>query len=147
MYPACFARPPDSGHPAPGPASAPARATPCPAHAEEQPHRWRAELPADWQTQVVPPLRFEVQQDGGVLADRVDGRDAQGAFCYFAYRYVRTQLRTDDDESFYEAPVYIETLTAWRLLDGQWLHLRQTVSDCDRGVAQRALFVSGQRPR
>ena len=108
---------------------------------------WQTELPADWRAQVVEPVRFEVQQEHEILADRVDGLDAAQQPCYLAHRYVLTQLRCDDDERFYEVPVYIETLTAWRLHDGRWLHLRQTISDCERGVAQRRLGLSPARPR
>lgn len=108
---------------------------------------WHNELPAEWQAQVVAPVRFEIAQEHDVLADRVDGWDAAQQPCYLAQRYVLTELRTDDDESFYEAPVYIETLTAWRLQDNRWLHLHQTISDCDRGVARRSLSLSHARPR
>jgi len=108
---------------------------------------WHNELPDEWQAQVVAPVRFEIAQEHDVLADRVDGWDAAQQPCYLAQRYVLTELRTDDDESFYEAPIYIETLTAWRLQDDRWLHLHRTISDCDRGVVQRSLSLSHARPR
>jgi hypothetical protein len=126
-------------------------ATPQPAACVASPHEalenWQNELPAQWLAQVVAPVRFEVAQEHEVLADRVEGWDAAQQPCYLAHRYVRTQLRTDDDESFYEAPVYIETLTAWRLQDGRWLRSQQTVHDCERGAAHHELCISEQRPR
>lgn len=135
----------------PSDAATPAREQPrqaaCPMRQAVDYTDWRKELPPEWADQAVPPLLFEVHQEYEVLADRVDGRDPRNQFCYFAYRYVLTQLRDDDDEGLYEAPVYIETLTAWRLKDGRWLHLHQTVSDCERGTAHRELFVNNERPR
>jgi len=107
---------------------------------------WQVELPQPYQPLVVPPVAFEVVQEYEVLADRVHGRDAQNQPCYFAFRYVATQLRSDDDEVYYEVPVYVETLTSWRLQDRRWLTLHQTVRDLDRGERRCDLFFSADRP-
>ncbi len=39
-----------------------------------------------------------------MAADRICGRDAVNEPCFCAFRYVLTQLRSDDDEVYYEAP-------------------------------------------
>lgn len=55
------------------------------------------------------------------MARRVVGHDRHGAICFHAYDYQTTQLRSDDDLEYYETITYAESMTAWRLLSGQWL--------------------------
>jgi hypothetical protein len=38
-----------------------------------------------------------------------------------AYDYRRLDVRSDDDEEYYLAIAYSESLSAWRLHDGRWL--------------------------
>lgn len=120
---------------------------------EDCPVRWRhdipwsAELPADLVPHLVAPLRFDVLPDHGAEADRIQGYDARHAICYRAYRYVRTALRSDDDVSYYMAPVYAEMLEAWRLIDLRWLVLRTRMNDYDSGSPHRQLSVQSAMPR
>lgn len=118
----------------------------CP-HQLGQDIRWTEELPVPLQALVVPPLRFDVHSDYEMRAEHTHGRDAANAPCYNAYRFELTQLRSDDDEVFYEAPVYAETLTAWRLLDTRWLVCRTVLGRFDCGEAHTSYFVSDTMPR
>lgn len=95
---------------------------------------WRLDLPADWQAMVVAPIRFEVCREYEIAADRTTGFDESDLPCYCAYRYVLTEPRLDDDELFYDEPVYAEKRTAWRLRDDRWLVFREVAASagCDR---------------
>lgn len=99
-----------------------------------RPVAWADELPPDLLGVVEPPVRFDIEQDRHIVADRSLGRDAQGQVCFCAFRYVQTALRSEDDEFFYEAPVYIETVTAWRLPDRRWIASHQVM----RGAGDRS---------
>lgn len=93
------------------------------------------------------PTRFDIFREYEVLADCPRGHDVSNEPCYCAFRYVLTQLRSDDDEVFYEAPLYAETLTAWRLLDERWLICRKTVGNFDLDEVQTRLSLSDVMPR
>lgn len=108
---------------------------------------WQQDLPDAWLGQAVAPASFEVFVEYEMAADRTIGRDAQGAPCYCALRYVLTELRADDDDLFYEAPSYAESLLGWRLADGRWLVLRNIVADFDRGTVRSFLTFSASMPR
>lgn len=108
---------------------------------------WTDELPAALLALVVAPTRFDVQSDYEMLARHTRGSDAANAPCYSAFRYVLTQLRCDDDEVFYEAPVYAESLTAWRLVDTRWLVCRTVVGHFDCAQAQTSYSISDAMPR
>lgn len=108
---------------------------------------WNDELPIDLQAFVVAPTHFDVHNEYELLAQHTRGSDAANAPCYSAFRYVLTQLRCDDDDSFYEAPVYAETLTAWRLVDTRWLVCRTVVSQFDCGNAHTSYSISDDMPR
>ncbi|WP_234267303.1 hypothetical protein [Hydrogenophaga sp. NFH-34] len=108
---------------------------------------WSQDLPDHMAHAVVAPVRFDVLPAPDTTADRIQGYDAQHAPCYRAYRYVRTELRSDDDESYYVAPVYAETLEAWRLTDQRWLVLHTRVDDYDAGRAHHHLSVQAGMPR
>lgn len=118
----------------------------CPRH-RGQDIRWTEELPAALQALVVRPTRFDVHSDYEMQAERTHGRDAANAPCYNAFRFVLTQLHSDDDEVFYEAPAYAESLTAWRLLDDRWLVCRTVVGRFDCAEAQTSYSVSDTMPR
>jgi hypothetical protein len=96
---------------------------------------------------VVAPVRFDVLQDYEIAADRTKGYDSAHRPCFCAFRYVLTQLRSDDDEVFYEAPVYSETLTSWRLPDDRWLVCHTTTGNADRGEVQTRLSLRDSMPR
>lgn len=108
---------------------------------------WSDDLPTDLRDLVVAPVRFAVFQDYEMRADHTQGRDASDQPCYSEFRFVLTQLRSEDDEVFYEAPVYAESLTSWRLVDERWLVCRSTVGDPDRGGLHTSLTVSDVMPR
>jgi hypothetical protein len=96
---------------------------------------------------VVPPISFQVHQEYDMLAERTCGCDAANKPCYGAFRFVQTQLRSDDDEVFYEAPVYAESLTSWRLIDERWLVCRTTVGSFDAAGFVTSFSVSDTMPR
>jgi hypothetical protein len=114
---------------------------------ETRTHPWRIGLPADWQHAAVPPLRFEIHWEYEADAARVIGCDAQGTPCYCAHRYALTQLRSEEDDQFYESVVYREERFAWRLQDGRWLvrHTVATDEDCDH--SRSSVFLSDAMPR
>jgi hypothetical protein len=118
----------------------------CPAR-QAQTRRWLTDLPHDLQALVVQPVTVDVFQDYEMQAERAQGRDAANAPCFSEFRYVITQLRSDDDEVFYETPVYAETLTSWRLLDARWLVCRTTLDRLGSGGSQTSLSVSECMPR
>lgn len=109
--------------------------------------RWSDDLPPILKDLVVLPIRFDVAREYEMLADHTLGRDASNEPCYCAFRFVLTQLCSDDDEVFYEVPAHAELLTSWRLLDERWLVCRTTVNDFDRGEFQTSLSLSDSMPR
>jgi len=93
------------------------------------------ELPTDLAGLVELPVRFHIARDVEIVADRSLGLDAQGQACFCAFRYVKTALRSEDGEFFYEAPVYVETVTAWRLPDRRWLASHKVMGGAEDAVA------------
>ncbi len=120
--------------------------TACPTR-RAQNKRWLTDLPPDLQKLVVPPVVVDVFQEYEMQAERAQGRDAANAPCYSEFRYVITQLRSDDDEVFYEAPVYAETVTSWRLIDERWLVCRTTLHQLNHGGSQTQMSISECMPR
>lgn len=108
---------------------------------------WSEDLPLSLKDLVVTPVSFDVFQEYEMLADRICGRDDANMPCYCAFRLVQTQLRSDDDEVFYEMPVYAESLTCWRLLDERWLTCRTRVVSFDDAEFQTSFSVSDVMPR
>lgn len=108
---------------------------------------WAAELPPDLIGVVVPPVRFDVHRDREIVADRSLGLDAQGQVCFCSFRHVQTALRSDDDEFFYEAPVAVETLTAWRLPDRRWLTSHKVVEAACASPVVPQLSLRRELPR
>lgn len=111
------------------------------------PVAWMDELPSDLVGLVVPPVSFSIQRDGEIVADRSLGLDANGQACFCAFRHVQTALRSDDDETFYEAPVHVETVTAWRLPDHRWLTSHQVIGDVEYAAPVPRLSLSTGMPR
>ncbi|CAN5208404.1 hypothetical protein BH10PSE16_BH10PSE16_22260 [soil metagenome] len=109
--------------------------------------QWWDELPSPIRALVVAPISFDLMQEYEIPADRTKGYDQQHKPCYCAFRYVMTQLRSDDDEVFYEVPVYAETLTSWRLFDERWLICRTTIDNFDSGDRQTCFSISNAMPR
>jgi hypothetical protein len=108
---------------------------------------WRRDLPAAWCDQVIAPITSEMLREYEIAADRTNGFDENDEPCYCAFRYVLTELRSDDDDVFYEEPVYAESLTAWRLRDGRWLILRKVTGNCSLGTEHRFFSLSDSMPR
>lgn len=108
---------------------------------------WSADLPADLNALVVPPVSFDVSRDYEMRADHTHGRDVANQPCFNEFRFVVTQLRSDDDEVFYEAPVYAEALTCWRLVDERWLVCKTTVDNFDPRGSHTYFSISNTMPR
>lgn len=118
----------------------------CPSR-QAQARRWLTDLPHDLKALVVAPVTVDVFQEYEMQAERAQGRDAADTPCFSEFRYVLTELRSDDDEVFYETPVYAETLTSWRLIDERWLVCRTTLDRLGHGGSQTELSLSEQMPR
>src|SRR3989339_692466 len=108
---------------------------------------WSDDLPLSLKDLVVTPISFDVFQEYELLADRICGRDDTNQPCCSAFRLVQTQLRSDDDEVFYERPAYAESLTSWLLIDERWLICRTTLASFENAGMQSSLSVSDDMPR
>lgn len=111
----------------------------CP-HRYVQRIQWWRDLPSPVKDLVIAPIHFEVLQEYEIPADRTKGYGDHNAPCYCAYRHVRTQLRSGNDEVFYEAPFYAETPISWRMFDQHWLVCRTTFGNFDPGEFQTLFF-------
>jgi len=118
----------------------------CPARARQS-QRWLSDLPEHLSAWVVAPVSLDVYREYEMQAERVHGRDSANAPCFYEHRYVLTQLRTDDDDMFYEVPVYVEALTSWRLIDERWLVCRTTIDRLGGAGAQTEFTLSASMPR
>ena len=108
---------------------------------------WRDHLPEEWRDCVVAPLRFEHHREYEMPAARCFGFDEDDAACYYAHAYTLTELRSDDDEEYYEVPSYRETVRAWRLRDERWLIYRHLKSGDDCSPGQEFYSFSATPPR
>ena len=120
--------------------------THCPYEAGHAPS-WLDDLPDGLKELVVAPVRFNVARDYELLADHTQGCDETNQPCYCEFRVVLTQLRSDDDEVFYEASVYAESLRSWRLVDDRWLVCRTAGSSSDGLGFHAKLSLSDAMPR
>jgi hypothetical protein len=118
----------------------------CPYHQGLE-RTWADDLPSPLKDMVVVPSHFDVYSDYEVPAQRTCGRDVADHACYSTFRWIQTALRSDDDELFYETPVYVEELTSWRLLDARWLTRRTTVKPNESVGFQTSFLVSDAMPR
>lgn len=99
-------------------------------HGADEAPNWRALLPKDWAGRVVEPIGFKRFRDYEILSERVLGYEDEDLPCYCEHYFVLTDIRSDDDESYYLAPSYWEHLVSWKLIDGRWLiHRRISCSD------------------
>ena len=109
--------------------------------------RWSQDLPPALRDMVVAPIHFDVAREYEMHAQRIRGNDVTNEPCFCEFRYVVTQLRSDDDEVFYEVPVYAEALTAWRLQDARWLVCRTTMDRFALPGGQTCFSFSDTMPR
>ena len=103
--------------------------------------RWNSLLPRDWRNQVVAPVEFRTFRDYEMAAEHILGTDEDGPPCFHAYRSVLHELRSDDDEEYYQAAIFGESLTAWRLRDGRWLSHRLSAGESE---TVRGFFSFGE---
>lgn len=114
----------------------------------EQRIDWQGGLPRPWLSQVVKPVVFTCQRDYEIDASRVLGHEGEGeAPCFCRFNAVLSELRSDDDEMLYSAPVYAEQLTGWRLIDGRWLIHRHIIHGEDCQAAQSFFTLADEMPR
>ncbi|MDR3369524.1 hypothetical protein [Rhodoferax sp.] len=118
----------------------------CP-HAPDTAVAWSDDLPTPLKHLVVAPVSFHVHRDYEMLAKHIDGCDAANRPCFCEFHFVMTQLRSDDDEVFFETPIYSETLTSWRLIDERWLVCRTTVDRLAADGSHTQLSISNAMPR
>jgi hypothetical protein len=84
--------------------------------------RWWQDLPAAWRDLVVVPVSFEVSREYEIAADRTQGHDEDSEPCYCTFRYALTELRSDEDDVFYEESLQAQRPTLFRPViegDGQ----------------------------
>jgi hypothetical protein len=111
------------------------------------PINWQQDLPEDWRASVVEALDFTEFREYEMPACRTLGHDEAGDLCFYAHRFTLTESRSDDDEDFYEAITYSETVRGWRLRDGRWLIYR-IVQNGDEASSGRGFYsFSEQAPR
>lgn len=108
---------------------------------------WQQGLPSSLMALAITPVHFKIAHEYEIAADCTKGYDHHNDPCYCAFRYVRTRLRCDDDEVFYEAPEYAEALTSWKLEDERWLVFREIIADFDQGQVYSQLVASESMPR
>jgi hypothetical protein len=108
---------------------------------------WREDLCPVWLDRVVPPRSFRVYRDHEIPARRVVGHDGNDVPCFQAYDYRRLDVRSDDDEDYYLAVAYSESLSAWRLHDGRWLVYRRVEPLGEEDAATCVLSIDDRMPR
>lgn len=108
---------------------------------------WSSLLTPVWRRMAVPPQSFRVFREYEVPARCVRGYDDAGMPCFCVYDYRLMELRSDDDEDFYQAATYTESLTSWRLRDGRWLVHHRVEPLGDEGDEVVELSIAQQMPR
>jgi hypothetical protein len=108
---------------------------------------WSDDLPTPLKHLVVAPVSFQVHHDYEMQAEHTDGCDATNRLCFCEFHFVMTQLRSDDDDVFFETPVYSETLTSWRLIDDRWLVCHTTMDRLAADGSHTRLSISNAMPR
>ncbi len=108
---------------------------------------WQQYLPSSLAALAVAPVHFKVSHEYEMVADCTKGYDHHNDPCYCAFRYVRTRLRSDDDQVFYQEEEYAETLTSWKLEDERWLVFREIIAGFDQDHIRSHLALSETMPR
>lgn len=111
----------------------------------DNPPDWRHGLPADWHEQVIAPLDIVCHTEYEMPASRSLGRDEDGRLCFYEHHFRLEETRSDDDEDYYRALAYAETVRAWRLRDDRWLIYRQQHHGDDRSP-RRGFFALSESP-
>jgi hypothetical protein len=88
-----------------------------------------------------------VFRDHEIAARRVVGHDIDDTPCFHAYDYRLLDVRSDDDEEYYLAVAYSESLSAWRLHDGRWLVYRRVEPLGEEDAATSAMSIDDRMPR
>lgn len=104
---------------------------------------WLEELPEAYEAQAIAPSHFEIHDDADAHARMVVGVDADGERCYVRHSHTVMAQRFDIDEWPLHVPLWQERRTAWRLLDGAWLHHHQRTERLD-GCQPRHLSEAWQ---
>lgn len=108
---------------------------------------WLEDLCPIWIDLVVPPRSFRVFRDHEIAARRVVGHDGGDIPCFHAYDYRLLDVRSDDDEEYYLAVSYSESVSAWRLSDGRWLVHRRVEPLGEEDAAISATSIDERMPR
>lgn len=118
-------------------------------HGKEDLPDWRSVLPREWAASVVEPRAFSRFRDDEIFSERVLGHEHEGedSPCYCEHYFVLTDVRSDDDETYFLAPTYGEHLVAWRLTDGRWLIHRRVTHGEDCQQYQSFFSFADEMPR
>lgn len=107
---------------------------------------WSSLLPTEWRRRVIRPRTFRVHHEHEIAARRILGYDSRGNACFYAHDYRQMDLRSDDDEDFYQALAYSESMTAWRLRGGRWLVHRRVEPLGEEGESGSSFGVEADMP-
>ncbi len=108
---------------------------------------WLMFLPAEWRSMVIEPIYFKQHREYEIAASRSFGYDADDCTCYYAHRYALNEIRSDDDEDFYEVVAYGESVHAWRLRDERWLIYRIAHTAGDSTPGRGFFSFADRHPR
>ncbi len=108
---------------------------------------WLSGLPSEWSDRVVVPSVFRLFREYEIPARRLVGYDSHHQLCYCVYDYRLIDLRSDDDEEFYPALAYGESVTSWRLKDARWLVHRCVEALGEEGDRDSGFSFETRMPR
>lgn len=106
---------------------------------------WRRNLPAEWRDSVIEAFEFAEHREYEMPACRWFGYDIDGHPCYYAHQYRVERSCSDDDESFYQAVAYGETVHAWRLRDERWL-IHRIIQTSEEGEPGKGFYTFAEHP-
>ncbi|NEX19629.1 hypothetical protein G3480_04760 [Thiorhodococcus mannitoliphagus] len=107
---------------------------------------WSSLLTPEWRGRVITPGAFRVHHEHEMAAKRVLGYDSRGQPCFYAHDYRQMDVRSDDDEDFYQALAYSESITAWRLRSGLWLVHRRVEPLGEEGESGSSFGLEARMP-
>ena len=100
----------------------------------------RDELPDEFATYVVLPVRTVRHDDPSAHSSKVLGYDGDDRRCFYQHAFTLTEQRFDADEFPVEVSVYQERVLGWRLHDGNWLRLKVWADQLDH--CRKRVFAS-----